>query len=150
MSIVFGTGHRPEDYEISFQNMVRLCIGAIGEHGQVDVVVTGMAAGFDLAWGWAGYVTGTDVWTVRPWAGHTPRRGDEEYYNAIEGYATRHIITNDSLSYPGPFVYHVRNQWMVDNSDEGFAYWNGKESGGTFACLQYAESKNVPVRNLYG
>lgn len=33
----------------------------------------------------------------------------------------------------------VRNEYMVDNSDYGLAFYNGKKSGGTYSCVSYAE-----------
>lgn len=148
--IIFGTGHRPEDSEYDFYQMRDLAEEALTKTPEeVVAVLCGMAAGFDLAFGIAARELEIPLWTVRPWAGHMPRMLDREWYRTLELYATRHIIINDSLSYPGAWVYHKRNEWMVDNSDAGLAFWNGKESGGTYKCLEYAKSKNRPVLNIY-
>ena len=34
-----------------------------------------------------------------------------------------------------------RNEYMVDNSDKVFAFWNGEEKGGTWNTIQYARKK---------
>jgi uncharacterized phage-like protein YoqJ len=60
------------------------------------------------------------------------------------------VNVNESIDYPGPKCYHDRNHWMVDNADRVLAYWSGKKSGGTYACVQYAEKQGKRVRNCYG
>jgi LSD1 subclass zinc finger protein len=35
-------------------------------------------------------------------------------------------------------AYHQRNAAMVDDAREGIAFWTGRTSGGTYACLRYA------------
>lgn len=42
-----------------------------------------------------------------------------------------------------------RNTFMVDHAQEVIAVWNGKETGGTYACQKYAREVGVPVRNLH-
>jgi uncharacterized phage-like protein YoqJ len=111
-----------------------------------------MANGFDL---WAGDEAlglGLELWAARPWAGHKARRGDEEIYARVLAGASRVVNVDDSPDYKGPWQYHKRNEWMVDNADRVLAYWSGKEEGGTYACIQYAEKKANPrkkVRNCY-
>ena len=34
---------------------------------------------------------------------------------------------------------HKRDKWIVDNSDELLAVWNGQPRGGTFATIRSAE-----------
>ena len=45
--------------------------------------------------------------------------------------------------------YHKRNEYMVDNSDEVLALWNGDLNGGTYSCLQYAEKLFRPINNVW-
>lgn len=150
MTIVFGTGHRPEDLEIDYSNLNMFIEDALEHHNPaVTVAVCGMAAGFDLAFGMAALNLDIDVWSVRPWAGHRPRKGEERRYDWIELNASKRIVTNDSLSYPGPWVYDVRNRWMVDHSEAGISFWNGKKNGGTYNCVEYAKSVECPVTNIY-
>lgn len=150
MSIIaWGTGHRPEHIPShTHQDIFEIAIDGLREH-DISVAICGMASGWDLAFGEAALELEIPVWSVRPWAGHAPRRGEGPTYRRIEDEAERHIITNDSLSYPGPWVYDVRNRWMVDNGEEGLAFWNGKKAGGTWNCIQYAESQGKLVHNLY-
>lgn len=148
MMKIFGTGHRPEHCDLNQVEMVDLAESSLSEFA-VDTIICGMAAGWDLALGQAAMSLDLKVWSVRPWAGHRPRVADEHAYNEIERYAERHVITNDSLSYPGPWAYQVRNEWMVDNGDLGLALWNGKKSGGTWNCIKYADRVGKPVENVW-
>jgi hypothetical protein len=45
-----------------------------------------------------------------------------------------------------PRGYFKRNQALVDRSDQLLAFWDGKESGGTYRTIQYARNQDVPVR----
>jgi uncharacterized phage-like protein YoqJ len=36
---------------------------------------------------------------------------------------------------------HVRDRWIIDNSNQLLAIWTGTQYGGTFATIKYAEKK---------
>lgn len=146
--IVAGTGHRPEDSEPETWVRTKARVKLQYTPG-VTTFISGMASGFDL---WAAdeaRLLGLEVWAARPWKGHTPRRDDEKLYQRILDYASRVLDVVDESKFPGNWVYHKRNQWMVDSADVVMAYWNGKESGGTYACRQYAKKVSKPVTNIY-
>lgn len=150
MTIVFGSGHRPEDAGMDYFDMAGLINEQISMHPRdISVAICGMAAGFDLAWGMEAINSGIEVWAVRPWAGHRPRGVDRCRYEWILQNAKRKVVINESVSYPGPWIYQDRNEWMVDNADEGLVLWNGKVSGGTFNCIKYADSIKKPYTNIY-
>lgn len=44
---------------------------------------------------------------------------------------------------------HKRNRQLVDGADFCIAYYDGKSGGGTAYTVRYAESRGVPVINLY-
>ena len=48
-----------------------------------------------------------------------------------------------------PFCMHKRNRQLVDGADFCVAYYNGRSGGGTDYTVKYAESRGVPVINLY-
>jgi hypothetical protein len=146
--ILFGTGHRPEDIQES-EDEVRAKIRIALLELAPSTVISGMASGFDLWFGNEALDLGIETWAAKPWAGHTPRRGDESEYARIIEDASRVISVTKIVPYPGPWVYPVRNHWMVDNGNYGLAYWNGKESGGTYECLKYAQTKLRQVTNCY-
>lgn len=148
--IVFGTGHRPEDSDYNFNAMYELAAQAIANfYIPIQVAVCGMAAGFDLAWGLAALDSNVEVWAVKPWTTHHARFTDRSRYAHIERHASKVVVVHDISRYPGPWVYNDRNEWMVDNSQEGVAFWNGMLEGGTFNCVDYARRRDVPVHNIY-
>lgn len=150
MVVVFGTGHRPEDFDIEDEKLRELIAEAINSHPRpMEIAVCGMAPGFDLAWGLEAHNQGLDIWTARPWAGHKPRVEDRPRYEFLMDVADHNVVLDDSRAYPGPWIYQVRNQWMVNNSDEGIALWNGKETGGTWNCLRYAKCVGKEVTNIH-
>lgn len=107
-----------------------------------------MAAGFDL---WAADEArqlGIELWAARPWAGHAPRKEDAKLYAELIEYASKVVNVVESEKFPGNWCYHKRNEWMVDHADAVMAYYNGKGTGGTFACLEYARGKK-PIANIY-
>lgn len=145
--IVAVTGHRPQDCEA--ETIVRQKFRTALRYSGADVVISGMAAGVDL---WAGDEAdglGIPIWCAKPWAGHTARKEDEELYRKLIARAEKVVNVTPFDDYPGPWVYHKRNEWMVDNATHVLAYWNGKESGGTYACRQYAKKVEKPIRNIY-
>ena len=142
-----GTGHRPEDCEDEV--IVRTKARTKLRYSGATVFICGMAAGLDL---WAAdeaRLLGIEVWAAKPWAGHTPRKGDEQLYATIIEHASKVVNVVESDEFPGAWCYHKRNEWMVDHADVVMAYWNGKESGGTFACRNYAKKVEKPVANIY-
>lgn len=144
--IVAGTGHRPEDAED--EKIVRTKARVALQYSGADVFICGGASGFDL---WAGdeaRILGLEVWFAKPWAGHSPRVEDRELYNRLQEYSSRVINVDESESYPGPWCYQKRNEWMVDNATHVLAYWSGVEKGGTYNCVKYARGKK-PIRNIY-
>lgn len=146
--ILFGTGHRPEDLGAPEDEVYAKARAALLELAPSEVI-TGMAAGFDLIFGCAALDLGIAVTAAKPWAGHSPRRGCESQYARIIEGASKVVEVVNRVPYPGPWVYPVRNHWMVDNSNAGLAYWNGKQSGGTYECLEYAHTKFRKVTNCY-
>jgi hypothetical protein len=141
-----GTGHRPQDCED--EAIVRLKIRVGLERSGANCVVSGMASGYDLWLADEARLLGLEVWSARPWSTHKPNKGDEELYARILAYASRVVVIIESDKFPGNYAYFQRNHWMVDNADRVMAYWNGKQSGGTYECVEYARGKK-PIRNIY-
>jgi uncharacterized phage-like protein YoqJ len=151
MVIIAGTGHRPEDCahdELGVRDRIRLKLEHTINRGLViDVVISGMASGYDLWLADEALKMGLEVVAARPWAGHKPRVDDRELYQSVIDRAAFVVDVNESVKYPGPWVYHDRNHWMVENATHLLAYWTGKEAGGTYECWTYAEDR-VPRYNI--
>ena len=146
--VVAGTGHRPNQCEKEY--VVRSKAGTKLRYSKAETFICGMAAGFDL---WAAYEAlnlGIDVIAARPWATHDAGKEFEELYNKVLNSASKVVVVNPSTQYPGPSVYHQRNQWMVDNATHVMAYLNPEvTTGGTFACVKYAKKEGKPVANIW-
>lgn len=102
-------------------------------------IISGMAQGvdsfaFDIA-----VELGIPVTAAVPWIGHGsnwPTAQQREYLARLEKAADVKV-TSDTQSF-APWVYSVRNRWMVDNSDLLVGVWNGARDGGTWDAIQYS------------
>lgn len=146
MTRITITGHRSEDAN---EEDVRKAYREALESHRDDVLCCGMANGVDLWSGDEARAMGIEVWAYKPWRGHGPRDGDEELYARVLAHASRVVNVVDQDEFPGNWCYHKRNEAMVNVSSYVLAYWNGKEKGGTYACVSYAKKKNVRGKNLY-
>lgn len=146
------TGHRSEDciseQDVRIKGRVKLQYPS-RTGARVTSVICGLANGTDLWIGDEARLLGLEIWAAKPWAGHKPRRGDEELYERIIAAASRVVNVNESEDYPGAWCYPQRNKWMVDNADAVMAYWSGVEKGGTYNCIEYARQVNKPIANIY-
>lgn len=140
------TGHRPEALDSSPEWVRQELKAALLDLG-VTRLYQGMAAGVDLWSAGVAWQVGIPYVACRPWEGHKPRKEDYELYNWVLAHADEVVTVSDAVQYPGAWVYHARNEYMVDNAPDGvIAVWNGSEKGGTAACVKYAMRKE---RRLY-
>lgn len=139
--VVSVTGHRPN--RISDEERVREDMLTALYALRPSLLLQGMADGVDLWAAAAAWKAGVPFHAVQPWAGH--RAGTMVARDWVLDKADEVIILNDSLTYPGPSAYHVRNRWMVDNSSILLAVWDGKKSGGTYQTVKYAEGKGQEI-----
>lgn len=143
------TGHRPEDI-LEAEKDVRRKFSRTFQEVSPEVVIIGMAAGVDIWSGDEARLLGIPVIAARPWAGHSARTEDSELYATLIEYADEVVNVDGADTYAGPWVYHKRNEWMVDHATHVLAYLNpAKTSGGTFACVRYAKKVGRPVKNIY-
>lgn len=66
---------------------------------------------------------------------------DEERYMNLENDFTNEL---QEQSFATSKLY-ARNEWMVDNSDTVLAVWTGKQNGGTYHCVSYAQKWGKPI-----
>jgi uncharacterized phage-like protein YoqJ len=139
MTVVAITGHRPEklknltwiDSELS-RVLIKL---------NTTLLYQGMAAGVDLMSATVAHRLGIPYVAARPWAGHTPRKQDQDRYAVVLNQAQSVVNVSESSTYEGPWQYHQRNEYMVNHADIVVAVWDGGPSGGTAACVRYAQEK---------
>jgi uncharacterized phage-like protein YoqJ len=136
------TGHRPEKIH-NWQFVEHQLYLAYKDQG-VTTVIQGMAAGVDLTAAKIAYRNNIPFWCARPWAGHKPRNADVISYEKALKFAEKVIDVNDSETYPGAWVYDVRNKWMVAHGEMLIAVWDGT-SGGTANCVKDGVKKGMPI-----
>lgn len=133
------TGHRPE--RIKSRMVVQRGLVEAFRKLEISCVIQGMAAGVDLWSARMAYMNDVPFWSVKPWAGHEPRKVDIFDYEQAWDYAEKQVVVDPSETFDGPWVYQRRNEWMVDHSDKAvLAVWDGVEKGGTWNCIKYARS----------
>ena len=149
------TGHRPEKLSeteaVISEKLEKEILQAIADGFRV--FITGMARGVDI---WAAEIVlrmreeGQPIRLIcacpypgfeRRWAADWQRR----YHYALEAADLVRFI---SLAYT-PSCFQVRNEWMVDHSARVIAVFKG-EPGGTKNTIEYAYSRNVPVKLIIG
>lgn len=137
------TGHRPADLPKD-ETYLRGNLDKLYNSLCPDVVITGMADGFDLIGGCLALDHNIPVICAVPYWEHI--KSNNPAYKRLLNRAKEIVVVT-----PGPYhVYklHKRNEWMVDNSDLVISAWNGKESGGTFACMEYARKVDRALVNI--
>jgi len=159
------TGHRPNkipggwDGGPERDELVSYLICALRDqarkHGPSELI-TGGALGWDQVALEAGLKLGdmytpTKIVVAEPfrhfWIKWRPEQ--IEFYHYLK-YSTTltHTITISDDGYSA-WKMQRRNQYMVDNCDELWAFWDGGLKGGTANCIKYAQDKNVKIRNIY-
>jgi uncharacterized phage-like protein YoqJ len=144
--IVGITGHRPEKIPDPTWVKVRMENALLNIH-YAQMVIQGMASGVDLWSAKIAYRNKIPFTCARPWKGHKPRVADEYDYRKAIGHAARVYDVSPFEDYVGPWVYEVRNRWMVDESQEMLAVWDGTKSG-TANAVQYAILRKIPVYRI--
>lgn len=144
MTTVAITGHRPE--KIKDMAKVEQALRDAYHELEVSKVIQGMAAGVDLLSAKVAYQMDIPFISARPWAGHKPRKADKYNYEQAIMHAEEVVDVSLSDSYLGPWMYQVRNEWMVNRAELVIAVWDGEESGGTYNCVKYAHrTKELPI-----
>lgn len=145
MTVVAITGHRAEKLANMNQQYAKVQLAHAYNDLDATLVIQGMCDGVDLIAAKIAYDHHIPYYAVRPWDGHRAPAGWTDWYLNARVYAERVITLDKSASYPGPWVYHNRNKWMVDNSDLLIAVWNGDKVGGTYQTVKYAQSKQKRI-----
>lgn len=146
MVTVSITGHRPE--AIDDMVWVRAAIKQAYADMNATKVIQGMAAGVDLWSAAEAWNSKIPFVAAKPWAGHTPRIADRKAYEWVVSNAVEVVDVSSAESFPGNFIYHTRNKYMVDNADAVLAVWDGSLRGGTYACFQYAVQQEKPIYRI--
>jgi hypothetical protein len=154
--ILAGTGHRPnklrigalDGYQPRVQTRLMDLARAALRRRRPDLVISGMAIGWDTALAIAAVDVGIPFDAYVPFEGQESRwppaaRG---VYRDLLRLARRTIIVSEA-GY-SPEAMQFRNERMVDDCDSLLALWNGTP-GGTANCLRYADAVGRPYENLW-
>lgn len=147
------TGHRPDKVggydEVTFGYLVataRLCLVFI----KPEVVLTGMALGWDMAVAQACFELGIPYTPCIPFKGQECKWCSEQqalYHQLIAAAPCPAVYVSEPPYSPAKM--DVRNRYMVDNSEHTLALWSGDPKGGTANCVRYAIKKRRMVSNAW-
>lgn len=139
------SGHRPE--KIPDESWTRGALRRSYEITRASLIYQGMASGVDLWSAREAWSENIPYICVRPWSGHRPRIADIIEYDKTIRHSKEVVNVSSLTSYPGPWIYFKRNEWIVDSSDVLIAVWDGS-GGGTKGCVDYAVSKDIPILQI--
>lgn len=149
------TGHRPSGLPCKYDENHIFCIqqkDVIRNYfieNEITEVHVGMALGFDTWCAEAALDLGLDVIAHVPFPqqSKTWRRGSVEKYKQLLSRCKR-VITYGQY-YHNKF-FHLRNQGIVDSVDRMISLLKpATMAGGTYNCVEYAKSQEIPVQNLW-
>src|SRR6266511_490392 len=143
--IIAGTGHR----DIRHKETVESMVARTFDEARPDAYIQGMADGFDLISAMMAIKLNIPVISAIPWTTHYKSTKQPDIYRWVLNHSEEVFPVTEVDDYPGPWVFHKRNQWMIDEGDKIMAWWDGRESGGTWAAIKYARKQKKPVRNIY-
>jgi uncharacterized phage-like protein YoqJ len=144
------TGHRPGklgSYSIpnpTYSFIVSESRRFIEEH-KPEKIITGMALGYDQWLAELAIELNIPFIAALPFAGqelYWPQPS-QEHYRALLAHAEQMVVV--SIGGFASWKMQVRNQWIVDNSTNMLAAYDGS-LGGTHNCLEYAKTKIKPIR----
>ncbi len=154
--IVSLTGHRPDKlpnketgYTLPNPTYIYVCqeIEKLFIQLKPEKIISGMALGVDQ---WAANIA---IKLNIPYIAAVPFAGQEskwpiksqKIYNSLIAKASEiHIVCDGEYS---GWKLQKRNEWMVDNSDEVIAVWDGTK-GGTANCVDYITIKNKKYHRI--
>lgn len=145
------TGHRPErlGYDknsytttewVRIIDWLRLAITM----NKVTDAYCGMADGCDIVYGIAVQSLKKEGYPIKlhcilPCKNYN---SSNPWYNVLKEVADEWIELSDEF-YKG--CDNVRDQYMIDHSDELFAIWDGNKSGGVWSTIRKAQKKGLDI-----
>jgi uncharacterized phage-like protein YoqJ len=159
---VAATGHRPQKLTehcrwTPYSEQTREALVGLArqwlQHNKPEVVISGMALGWDQAVARAAVIERIPFVAALPFKGQHmrwPIREQAQYEELLQASSEIHFICElEVLSDSAVAVaMQKRNEWMVDHCDHVLALWSGS-FGGTANCIRYAGKKHIEVINLW-
>jgi uncharacterized phage-like protein YoqJ len=146
VNIIGVTGHRKLMHpKPTVKNIVREKLHQL----EADVVVTGMALGFDMLVAEVCVEEGIPFVAAIPCRGQTkawPRHEKKHYMDLIDEAWKCKIISSGDFQI---WKLFERNKWIINRSNFILGYWDGIPKGGSYATLELAKKAKVLSENLY-
>lgn len=144
--IVAGTGHRKTGLSDA---ALTECAARHLKEIAPEIVISGMALGWDMAIAEAADSLGLPFIAAVPFLGQDRAWSDDQrrryaalLLRAEEVFVIGEVVCDAS--------FERRNRWMIDRSDLLLAFWDGSLNGGTANAIRYAEKKRVRWTNAWG
>jgi len=153
--ILSGTGHRPDKLGFGKQGyqlwvldrLLALATDVLTSRAPIEMVISGMALGWDQALAKAAINLGIPLMAAIPFAGQErrwPETSKDTYHKLLE-QATQLVVVSENVNVSNIFrvatAMQRRNEWMVDHCHLLVTLWDGEESGGTWNCVRYAKKQ---------
>lgn len=152
------TGHRPDKiggYKLDNPMYLKIKTELVSQidmhfqvHGKQLCLVTGGALGVDQMVARIALEMGIPYVICVPHQGHGsnwPLDAQELYEHLKANARTVKLVTDAPYS---PQALQIRNQFMVDGSEELIAVYDGS-TGGTANCIQYAQSVGKQITTIW-
>lgn len=152
-----ATGHRPDKLggysEKVLMNLSDLFQSWLSQQEDDQVIISGMALGWDQAVALATLHLRDQGRKFKLLCAIPCLNQESKWPSTSQSIYKKILSQADEIFYVSkkpytPSCMQTRNCWMVDNSEEVVALWNGS-SGGTANCIRYAEEKKKPIINLW-
>lgn len=147
------TGHRPQKLG-GFSETTRLNLRAFATTQinkiNPELVIIGMALGFDQAVAHACVDCGIPFWAYVPFDGQEVKWPElaRKYYYQLLGWAAKVEVVCPGTYAPWKML--KRDDKIVTDSEQMLALWNGLKDGGTWHTVQFATTKVIrPVINCW-
>jgi len=150
MKVIAGTGHRPKYFNAQEWNAMCAAADKAIKDTAPNLVVSGMALGWDQALARAAINHGIPFIAALPFAGQASRWPvkSHNYWQSLIAKAHEVVIVSEG-GYSG-WKMTKRDHWMVDEADEVVALYNeSRPNSGTGRCVSYATKHNKKTINYY-
>lgn len=152
--ILAGSGHRPDklpdkltgyDYNNPVYKYIKTELYKIIDELKPTKIISGMALGFDTILAQAAIDLKIPFIAAIPFVGQEKiwPQSSKDTYNKLLNLAAEKVIVCEG-GYAA-WKMQKRNEFMINNATTVVACYNGDLSGGTFNCIEYAKSLNIPI-----